>query len=110
MLRAAPGIGPEPVPRRTSFVPFASLSEAFARAAAVSTSSAPAIVGAAAIAAAGAVAIPVSKSRRETSAIAELLLQNARAASYATRIPSAATFRNSAGKQQQRTDRSRFSP
>src|SRR5215471_20772265 len=66
MRRARPGTGPEPVPRRTSFVPFASLSAAFARAAAASIPSARAMVGAAATAKVGAATIPVSKLRRET--------------------------------------------
>src|SRR5215831_12077752 len=66
MRRSRPGTGPAPVPRRTSFVPFASLSAAFARAAAASIPSARAIVGAAATAKVDAVTIPVSKLRRET--------------------------------------------
>src|SRR5215470_2846134 len=66
MRRARPGTGPEPVPRRTNFVPFASLSAAFARAAAASIPSTRAIVGAAATAKVDAATIPVSKLRRET--------------------------------------------
>src|SRR5260370_16025635 len=66
MRRARPGTGPEPVPRRTSFVPFASVSAAFTRAAAASIPSARAIVGAAVTAKVDAATIPVNKLRRET--------------------------------------------
>src|SRR5260370_8844085 len=69
MRRARPGIGPEPVPRRTSFVPFALLSAAFARAAEGSMSSGCANVAPAA-ANVGAATIPVSKLRRETKGVA----------------------------------------
>src|SRR5215468_3390779 len=70
MRRARPGIGPEPVPRRTSFVPFALLSAAFARAAAASMSSACANVAPAAAANVGAATIPVIKLRREIKGVA----------------------------------------
>src|SRR5260370_22668961 len=112
MRRARPGIGREPVPRRMSFVPFALLSAAFARAAAASMASACANVAPAPAANVGAVTIPVSKFRRETKGVAFCIVissfrfdcskphapKHTVAANYATQMLGTATFWNRCGE------------
>src|SRR3981081_2253770 len=86
MRRARPGIGPEPVPSRTSLVPLAFLRAAFTRVAAASISSAHAVMGAAVTAAkVGTAAMAASKLRRETGCLVFNIVRSPRSVQLSSR-------------------------